>query len=55
MKEGETKFIEQAFTCQAYGPAIVMAFDEVGQADTKARKAEIHARHIKNTYLNAVP
>ncbi|MEN9685824.1 MAG: methionine synthase [Bacteroidota bacterium] len=42
MKEGEEKFIEQAFTCKAYGAAIiVMAFDEVGQADTRARKVEI--------------
>src|ERR671933_2642971 len=33
MKEGEQKFIEQAFICQAYGAAVVvMAFDETGQA-----------------------
>ncbi len=38
MKEGEAKFIEQAIICKAYGAAvIVMAFDEVGQADTKER------------------
>ncbi len=48
MKEGEEKFIEQAFTCQAYGASvIVMAFDEVGQADTKARKVEICERAYK--------
>ncbi len=42
MKEGEAKFIEQAIICQSYGAAvIVMAFDEKGQADTKARKVEI--------------
>ena len=42
MKEGETKFIEQAFICKSYGASvIVMAFDEVGQADTKQRKIEI--------------
>jgi 5-methyltetrahydrofolate--homocysteine methyltransferase len=42
MKEGEEKFIEQAFTCKSYGASvIVMAFDEQGQADTKARKVEI--------------
>src|SRR5205809_6123264 len=36
MKEGEAKFIEQAFICQSYGASvIVMAFDEQGQADTK--------------------
>jgi 5-methyltetrahydrofolate--homocysteine methyltransferase len=48
MKEGEEKFIEQAFTCLAYGAAvIVMAFDEKGQADTKARKVEICHRAYK--------
>src|ERR1035437_9004467 len=42
MKEGEGKFIEQAFICKAFGAAvIVMAFDEAGQADTKQRKIEI--------------
>lgn len=45
MKEGEEKFIEQAFICKSYGAAvIVMAFDEVGQADTKERKVEICER-----------
>ena len=48
MKEGEEKFIEQAFTCKAYGAAvIVMAFDEVGQADTKDRKIDICQRAYK--------
>jgi 5-methyltetrahydrofolate--homocysteine methyltransferase len=48
MKEGEEKFIEQAFICKAYGAAvIVMAFDEVGQADTKQRKVEICHRAYK--------
>lgn len=48
MKEGEAKFIEQAHICKAYGAAvIVMAFDEVGQADTKARKVEICERAYK--------
>ncbi len=48
MKEGEEKFIEQAFICKSYGAAvIVMAFDEVGQADTKARKIEICSRAYK--------
>ncbi|MDG2529643.1 methionine synthase [Caulobacter endophyticus] len=42
MKEGEAKFIEQAKLCLRYGAAVVvMAFDEVGQADTAARKVEI--------------
>jgi 5-methyltetrahydrofolate--homocysteine methyltransferase len=48
MKEGEKKFIEQAFVCKSYGAAvIVMAFDEVGQADTKVRKVEICHRAYK--------
>src|ERR1700712_3493929 len=48
MKEGEEKFIEQAFTCKSYGASvIVMAFDEVGQADTKQRKVEICHRAYK--------
>lgn len=48
MKEGEEKFIEQALICKAFGAAvIVMAFDEVGQADTKARKVEICHRAYK--------
>ncbi|MEL7189031.1 MAG: methionine synthase [Pseudomonadota bacterium] len=45
MKEGEEPFLEQARLCMAYGAAVVvMAFDEVGQADTKARKVEICKR-----------
>ena len=48
LKEGEAKFIEQAIICKSYGAAvIVMAFDEVGQADTKARKIEICHRAYK--------
>jgi 5-methyltetrahydrofolate--homocysteine methyltransferase len=48
MKEGEEKFIDQAFTCLAYGASvIVMAFDEKGQADTKDRKVEICHRAYK--------
>ncbi len=45
MKEGEQKFLEQAELCRRYGAAvIVMAFDERGQADTRARKVEICTR-----------
>ena len=45
LKEGEDKFLEQARLCRRYGAAvIVMAFDEVGQADTQARKVEICTR-----------
>ena len=48
MKEGEAKFIEQANACLRYGAAVVvMAFDEVGQADTAARKIEICTRAYK--------
>jgi 5-methyltetrahydrofolate--homocysteine methyltransferase len=48
LKEGEAKFIEQAYTCLDYGAAVVvMAFDEAGQADTKARKVEICHRAYK--------
>ncbi len=49
MKEGEEKFIEQAFTCLAYGAAVVvMAFDENGQADTLEKRVSIceRAYHI---------
>jgi len=42
MKEGVEKFKEQARACLRYGAAVVvMAFDEVGQADTAERKIEI--------------
>ncbi len=45
LKEGEDKFREQAELVRRYGAAvIVMAFDEVGQADTRARKVEICTR-----------
>ncbi|MGC6328419.1 methionine synthase [Rhizorhabdus sp. FW153] len=45
MKEGEDAFLAQARKCRAYGAAVVvMAFDEVGQADTKERKVEICER-----------
>ena len=48
MKEGEEKFIEQAFICQAYGAAIVvMAFDEKGQADTLERRVTICEKAYK--------
>ncbi len=48
MKEGEEQFLAQARKCMAYGAAVVvMAFDEVGQADTKDRKVEICERAYK--------
>ncbi|WP_242115371.1 methionine synthase [Sphingomonas lacusdianchii] len=45
MKEGEEQFLRHARICMNYGAAVVvMAFDEVGQADTQARKVEICTR-----------
>src|ERR1700748_2301286 len=45
MKEGEEAFLDHARKVMAYGAAVVvMAFDEVGQADTKERKVEICER-----------
>ncbi|PID49766.1 MAG: methionine synthase [Proteobacteria bacterium] len=45
LKEDEAQFIERAKRVRRYGAAvIVMAFDEVGQADTYERKTAICAR-----------
>src|SRR3982750_1331151 len=45
LKEGEGPFLELARKCRAYGAAVVvMAFDEVGQADTAERKVSICER-----------
>jgi 5-methyltetrahydrofolate--homocysteine methyltransferase len=45
LKEGESEFIRQAKLVKRYGAAvIVMAFDEVGQADTLDRRIEICKR-----------
>ncbi len=45
LKEGEEKFIWEATQIKSYGAAvIVMAFDEVGQADTYERRIEIAKR-----------
>jgi len=45
MKEGEAEFRRQANLVRRYGAAaVVMAFDEKGQADTFERKTEICAR-----------
>ncbi|SFV87109.1 5-methyltetrahydrofolate--homocysteine methyltransferase [hydrothermal vent metagenome] len=42
LKEGKENFVKYAKLCKRYGAAIiVMAFDEVGQADTQERKIEI--------------
>ncbi|WP_336795793.1 methionine synthase [Erwinia aphidicola] len=45
MKEGVDQFLRHARLVRRYGAAmVVMAFDEVGQADTRARKIEICRR-----------
>ncbi len=48
LKEGEEKFIWEATQIKRYGAAvIVMAFDEVGQADTYQRRIEIAERSYR--------
>ncbi|WP_226574145.1 methionine synthase [Acuticoccus sediminis] len=48
LKEGEEQFLQQAELVRRYGAAaVVMAFDETGQADTFERKTEICARAYK--------
>ncbi|MEL7028390.1 MAG: dihydropteroate synthase, partial [Pseudomonadota bacterium] len=48
LKEGEEPFLEQARKIRRYGAAVVvMAFDEVGQADTAERKFEICERSYR--------
>ena len=56
MKEGVPQFLEHARKCMAYGAAVVvMAFDEVGQADTQARKVEICERAYKELMAIGFP
>jgi 5-methyltetrahydrofolate--homocysteine methyltransferase len=48
LKGGEEAFLDQARKVRVYGAAaVVMAFDEVGQADTFERKVEITSRAYK--------
>jgi len=48
LKEGEAAFVDHARKVMRYGAAaVVMAFDEDGQADTCARKVEICTRAYK--------
>ena len=48
LKEGEEPFLHQARLCRRYGAAaVVMAFDEKGQADTFERRQIICARAYK--------
>ncbi len=51
MKEGVEPFIHHAKLVRRYGAAmVVMAFDEVGRADTRERKIEICRRAYKNPH-----
>lgn len=48
LKEGEAEFLDKAHKVRTYGAAaVVMAFDERGQADTADRKVEICERAYK--------
>ena len=48
LKEGEAEFLQQARAIRRYGAAvIVMAFDEVGQADNLERRIEIAQRSYR--------
>ncbi|MDC3388094.1 methionine synthase [Flavobacteriaceae bacterium] len=54
LKEGKEKFIAEAKLIKRYGAAVViMAFDEVGQADNYKRRIEIAARSY-NILINQV-
>jgi len=56
MKEGEEAFLRQAREVHRYGAAvIIMAFDEEGQADTRARKTEICTRAYNLLVENGFP
>ncbi|MBP1677351.1 MAG: methionine synthase (B12-dependent), partial [Bacteroidetes bacterium] len=58
LKEGEKDFIEKALKIRAYGAAaVVMAFDEKGQADSFKRKKEIcnRAYHLLVEKANFPP
>ncbi len=56
LKEGEEPFLHHAKLCRRYGAAVVvMAFDEVGQADTAERKVEICTRSYNLLVENGFP
>ena len=56
MKEGEQEFLSYARKVRDYGAAVVvMAFDEIGQADTKQRKVEICERAYKLLVAEGFP
>ncbi|HEY3336648.1 MAG TPA: methionine synthase [Candidatus Limnocylindrales bacterium] len=45
LKEGEAEFLRQARLCRRYGAAaVVMAFDEAGQADSVERRVDVLTR-----------
>ncbi|MDP2751917.1 MAG: methionine synthase [Rhodocyclaceae bacterium] len=56
MKEGEAKFLAHARLARRYGAAIiVMAFDEIGQADTYQRKTTICQRAYELLIADGFP
>lgn len=56
LKEGEEKFLDHASTVRAFGAAaVVMLFDERGQADSYERKIEVAGRAYKLLTANGFP
>ncbi|MDR1671598.1 MAG: methionine synthase [Alistipes sp.] len=56
LKEGEAEFLRRAGLVRRYGAAaVVMLFDEKGQADTFARKIEVAERAYKLLVNNGFP
>ena len=56
LKEGEEQFLDHARRVMRYGAAaVVMAFDEQGQADTEKRKVEICTRAYRLLVDNGFP
>ena len=56
LKEGEQKFLDHARTVRAFGAAaVVMLFDEKGQADSYQRKIEVAERAYKLLTANEFP
>lgn len=56
LKEGEQEFLRRAQLIRRYGAAaVVMLFDEQGQADTFARKIEVAERAYKSLTANGFP
>ncbi len=56
LKEGETEFLRRAALIHRYGAAaVVMLFDEQGQADTLSRKIEVAKRAYELLTTNGFP